>query len=875
MINVKKLISAWVVPTFGFLMAAGAVSAWMEIRTTSRHGVNDRYANAVVENGTSAGAPIVSEYELDAASETNGNVLANSADIAKILCEYMPEVHVLHKTFDSTMSAVVWTNYLNSLDYERVYFLKSDIAEFEKWRDNLPELMKRGDVSFAKQVFSVFMARVQGRMQFVERNITNQFDYATDKTYCLKRDEMPWPADQAEQDDLWLRKIQNSLIASRVATRIANDKNTERKTALRLDIAREMHGQTDSTNVLSEVALADELKRFDSAVSALTQLPTNSTLRAAWCRVLVPSWQSLDPTTNQLASTTNQTATCTNTVAASATNKLESLVGQYVSAVQGIKTDAEADHDAAENTIKNYTQFESILKDSDEEFYLGKFFNAMTTAYDPHSNYLSPVAQEDFGIDMQLSLQGIGAQLQTDDGAAKIMEIIPGSPAERDTSEMHLVPGDRIIGVAQGDEEFVDIRHWPLYKAVRLIRGPKGSTVRLQVIPANDVNSIKIVTLVRDEIKLEEQAASSRVEKALDENGTERKLGYIKLPTFYSSMKLAGTADASPRSATLDVARLIADLNTENVEGVILDLRGNGGGSLPEAVYLTGLFIKTGPVVQVKESRRTITLPDNDPAIAYSKPLIVMIDRLSASASEIVAGALQDYGRAIIVGDSHTHGKGTVQTLLPVQNGKLGSLKATTASFYRITGSSTQIRGVASDICLPSIFEHFSELGEDKLPNAMPWSRTGPARYRRVDTLEDAVKALSEKSAARLAKNEKWQKHVELLDRFGALSTNIVVSMNFDERLKRAQEDEKLQHDISLDSSSSDAASDFGAVPDSSKVKNPVKGTKAEREAKAREGDVVLDETLNILVNFIDLHGAPQNLDGEGVTYDFLNTFFN
>lgn len=839
----------------GLMAVALAIAAARGRDTNGALGACEALRDRLAQNA--AGAPFVSEYE---AEDTEEALAASqtAATVARILVNDMPEVHLLHKPFDAAMSAVAWTNYLNSLDYERMFFLQDDIAEFERTKTILPQLMRAGDVSFAQEVFERFRERVRDRVAFVKANVTNAFDTATGGSYALNRKDQPWPANVEAMDALWRDRILNSLIVYRVSTRIASDKNAAKAAELRLEIARHLHDPDATTNTVAESQLRAELKAFDDAVAALPFTPTNAAQRIAFRESLVSAQR---PSTNAPPPAEG-----------SATNRIDNLVASYFSAIKGIKTDDEALADAIDKTVKNFTQFETILQDSDQEYYLSRFFNAMTTAYDPHSGYLSPVAQEDFGIDMQLSLQGIGATLQTDDGAAKIVEIIPGSPAERDTSETRLVPGDKIIAVAQGDEDFVDIRHWPLYKAVRLIRGPKGSTVRLQVIPANDVNAIKTVVLVRDEIKLEEQAATSRIETTVDANGVTRKLGYIKLPTFYSSMKLGNDPDATPRSATLDVARLIAELNAENVEGLVFDLRGNGGGSLPESVYLSGLFFKSGPVVQVRETRRTITLNDNDPAIAFTKPMVVLIDRISASASEIVAGALQDYGRAVIIGDSHTHGKGTVQTLLPLRGGKYGSLKATTASFYRITGSSTQLRGVSSDIHLPSVFEYYSELGEDKLPNAMPWTRTGPARYRRTDTLDETIPVLAARSQERLEANERWQKHMKLLERFAAFSTNRVVSLDFEERLKRAKEDEALSRELSLEAPVTDGADSLDASAGTRDESVP--RTRAERERKARQSDVVLDESLNILVDLIDIHGPPRNLHVEDAPFDFLNSFF-
>ena len=845
----------------------------------------DQFNSAIAQNN-GGGALGLADDDGNQAPDTEANRQMFS-EIAKLLDRHMPEVHLLHKPFDATMSANAWTNYLNALDYQRKFFIQSDIDEFETSKFVLPTYLREGDLAFAGTVFDRLRQRVRERMDFVEQHVTNALDFADGSMYQWKRDELPWPANQDEQDALWRASLANSAIASIVSTTISNEKNKEKQTEYRLALTRHILETEHASTEISESELNDGLAHFDTTLSALP-LPTNELQRTECCKRLMPTWERPETDTNTLDETTNtvaeivtpetpslETTALTDEGDSNPCAKLESLLIKYVNATTGIKTEEEARCEAVEQTIRSYRQYLDILTHSDEEFYLSKFCNAVTGAYDPHSSYLTPVAQEDFGIDMQLSLQGIGAQLQSEDGTAKIVEIIPGSPAERDTSETRLVPGDKIIGVAQDKEDFVDIRHWPLYKAVRLIRGPKGSTVRLQVIPASDITATKIVTLIRDEIKLEEQAASSAIETVSDETEVERKLGYIKLPTFYASMKLGNNADASPRSATLDVARLIAELNEEQIEGLVLDLRGNGGGSLPEAVYLTGLFIRTGPVVQVKETRRTITLPDNDPAIAFKKPLIILIDRLSASASEIVAGALQDYGRAIIVGDTHSHGKGTVQTLIPVQNGALGSLKATTASFYRITGSSTQIRGVSSDIHLPSLFEHYTQLGEDKLPNAIPWSRTGPARYRRIDSFDETIPLLNERSEKRRAENGKWQKHIQLLDRFAAITTNTVVSLDFDTRLERAKADEALQREISSDTTLTDAQSVAEGEHAMLQPDDPPEDeTKEEREARRRKNDVVLKEALNVLINLIDLHGSPRNLTQEPTPYDFLNTFF-
>ena len=451
---------------------------------------------------------------------------------------------------------------------------------------------------------------------------------------------------------------------------------------------------------------------------------------------------------------------------------------------------------------------------------------------------------------MQLSLQGIGATLQTEDGTAKITEIVAGGPADRDTRDIRLVPGDRIIAVAQeGDVEFTDILHWPLYKAVRLIRGPKGTRVRLLVQSADDPTHSKtrVVDLVRDEVKLEEQAATSALETFTDASGRERRVGVITLPTFYAGGGTARTG-ATARSATADIVRLLDDLNAQDIEGLVLDLRGNGGGALGEAVSLAGLFIRTGPVVQVQERRRTVPLKDYNPTIAFQGPMVVLVDRFSASASEIVAGALQDYGRAIVIGDSRTHGKGTVQQIMPLDSGNLGSIKVTNAGFFRITGDSTQIKGVSSDIVLPSAFEYYSELGEDKLPNAIPWRKISGTPFRRVSNLAPAIEALREKSEKRLLDDERWQAHLRRIEAIRRFNEATTVPLEREKRLAQLREERRVFD-------SEDPAAPGNVEDDEEEESRP--RTRAERAAARRARDVVLDETLRIVADFADMQGDP------------------
>ncbi len=494
-----------------------------------------------------------------------------------------------------------------------------------------------------------------------------------------------------------------------------------------------------------------------------------------------------------------------------------------------------------QNIIKRYKQVMSIIDDMDEESVLQRYLSAVAMAYDPHSDYMSPMRKEDFDIDMNLSLCGIGAQLRSEDGTAMVMEIIPGGPADRDKRAIRLTKGDKIVGVGQGTGPIEDIVHLPLNRAVRKIRGEKGTRVVLQVIPASDSSgtATKQVDLVRDEVKLEEQAVTGRVTRVTAPDGVVYKLGMVRLPTFY------GTMDKRPnqpgfRSATLDVARLIASFNSEQVSGLILDLRNNGGGSLREAVGLTGLFVRSGPVVQVRETERVLVLPvpNLDSAMAFRKPVIVLINRASASASEIVAGALQDYGRAILVGDTQSHGKGSVQTVIPLGSEKYGSMKITTASFYRITGSSTQRRGVASDIVIPSTLDGL-DIGEDKLPGALPWTQVDPALYIPVSDVAKFVPQMKALSAKRLAENQRYTRYCKLVRHVKELNEKVEVSLEINQRRKvmRAEREMRKLEDEDLEESN-----------------------------KEVDDDIVLEEAFNILTDLISVTGGgeiPMETEGD------------
>lgn len=418
-----------------------------------------------------------------------------------------------------------------------------------------------------------------------------------------------------------------------------------------------------------------------------------------------------------------------------------------------------------EKTLRTrYERFQKSISQFNSEDVFSIYMNAITEAYDPHTNYFSPKAADLFKQSMSLSLEGIGARLQTDGDYTKIVEILPGGPAEK-SNKLHA--NDRIIGVAQGDDgEMVDIIGWRVDDAVKLIKGPKGTKVRLLFLPAETgLNGpSKEITLVRDKIKLEDQQATKNTIH-YRQDGKDLKLGVITLPSFYMDFDEYQKGNKDYKSTTRDVKRLIIELKAENVNGIVMDLRNNGGGSLAEAIDLTGLFIKNGPVVQVKNSMNKIEVgKDDDNEILYNGPLVVLTNRFSASASEIFAGAIQDYNRGVVVGES-TFGKGTVQTVVDLKqfintpDEEVGQLKITFQKFYRVTGSSTQNKGVTPDVLLPSALDP-EQFGESSNASALPWDEIRGTLYDKTPVVNNRIIADLNKSYQNRIKTD------EDLDRF-------------------------------------------------------------------------------------------------------------
>jgi carboxyl-terminal processing protease len=642
--------------------------------------------------------------------------------VAISVAKALEQLHYTRHPLDKSVSERLLQTYLDTLDFNKLFFTQADVDGFEKkYGGELDESIWLGQIDPAYTIYDLYLKRVDARVAKIKELLKDEkFDFSGHGSIELSRQKSLWPKDEAEADKLWHDRIENELLTEQLA-----DQSSENKAAAAAPVP-------DADPAASAAAQKDKTEKTGNDVKPAAETPT--------ARV-----------------------------------------------------------------AKRYDRLDKSLHEQTKEDEAKFFLNSLALSYDPHSEYMSPSEMENFSINMRLSLIGIGAVLRKEDEYSKIMELVPGGPA---AVQGELKVDDRIAGVAQGNEPFVDVVDMKLDKVVEMIRGKKGSTVRLQVIPAatTDTSKRKVIAIVRDEVKLTDSEARAEIIEQKNDHGGVDRLGWITLPSFYADMDASGHGGrAGRKSTTRDVAELLGRLNKENINGLIIDLRRNGGGSLEEAVNLTGLFIKKGPVVQSKSyDKHTEVLSDKDPSILYNGPMIVLTSHVSASASEIFAGALQDYGRAVIVGDKNTFGKGTVQTLLEV--GKFmspygfkvadaGALKLTIQKFYRPSGKSTQLKGVESDVVLPSRYAHL-EVGEDALKYPLPFDEVKPADYEKWTGPVPDFNDLRTRSAARVANEPEFRFLQQDIDKMEARIASNKLSLNLDEREAEIAADKKRTEEI-------------------------------------------------------------------------------
>lgn len=639
--------------------------------------------------------------------------------VVKGIVEQFVSMHYAQKPLDDEMSAKIFKLYLNRLDPAHYYFLAADVNEFRKYETRIDDMLLRGKVKLALEIFERFKVRLSERLAMMEEFLAEDFDFSRDANWTLEREDLPYPETTEEARKIWRTKIKFDLL----------------------------------TLKLADTSIKDGKERLMKRV------------RGMW---------------------------------------------------------------------KDFSQYEN-------DDVVSIFLNSMAAAYDPHSSYLAAQDLKNFDISIKLSLEGIGAVLRWEDGYTVVNSIVPGGAAARHGK---LKADDRIIAVAQGEEAFESVIDMRLNNVVQLIRGKRGTKVGLQILrkTKKGFDTLKLV-IVRDKIILKDGEARMQifVHPSPEENKTAQetnRIGVIKLPSFYVDFNDRRKNPKNYKSSSRDVKKHLKEFVRENVDGVILDLRSNGGGGLDEAINMAGLFIGHNPVVIVRQSGgRRVTVHRSRERAVYDGPLLIMLNRYSASASEILAGAMHDYQRAILAGDTTTFGKGTVQNIFQLPEG-YGALKVTIAQFYRVSGWSTQNRGVETSLVLPSLY-NARDIGESTLDNALPWRSIDQVSYRVSGNLKKVLPKLKQLSENRIANSEFFQKVKEDVQEY--LTT--IKPLKYTSILKMQEDDlrRKTQRDQELESASEKADEDNSD------------DTEIEEEKKEIQLDEYMKESLEILSDYIKL----------------------
>ena len=639
--------------------------------------------------------------------------------VVKGIVEQFVSMHYAQKPLDDEMSAKIFKLYLNRLDPAHYYFLAADVNEYRQFETRIDDMLLRGKVKLALEIFERFKVRLSERLAMMEEFLAEDFDFSRDANWTLEREDLPYPETTEEARKIWRTKIKFDLL----------------------------------TLKLAETSIKDGKERLMKRV------------RGMW---------------------------------------------------------------------KDFSQYEN-------DDVVSIFLNSMAAAYDPHSSYLAAQDLKNFDISIKLSLEGIGAVLRWEDGYTVVNSIVPGGAAARHGK---LKADDRIIAVAQGEEAFESVIDMRLNNVVQLIRGKRGTKVGLQILrkTKKGFDTLKLV-IVRDKIILKDGEARKQifVHPSPEENKTAQetnRIGVIKLQSFYVDFNDRRKNPKNYKSSSRDVKKHLKEFVRENVDGVILDLRSNGGGGLDEAINMAGLFIGHNPVVIVRQSGgRRVTVHRSRERAVYDGPLLIMLNRYSASASEILAGAMHDYQRAILAGDTTTFGKGTVQNIFQLPEG-YGALKVTIAQFYRVSGWSTQNRGVETSLVLPSLY-NARDIGESTLDNALPWRSIDQVSYRVSGNLKKVLPKLKQLSENRIANSEFFQKVKEDVQEY--LTT--IKPLKYTSILKMQEDDlrRKTQRDQELESVSEKADEDNS---DDREI---------EEEKKEIQLDEYMKESLEILSDYIKL----------------------
>lgn len=670
--------------------------------------------------------------------------------IAKEVATILESYSYKKVAMNDSISSIVFDNLIKALDQRKVYLLKKDVDEMEKFRNHISQDFKNGDLSAPFYMFNLYKERYLESMNYALEELEKDVEFDSDEYLISNREKLDWFETEEELKDQWRKRIKYDLLNLKLAREGSKDVDDEEE--------ENKDEKGDPREVLR--------KRYKNLISQAEKYNANDA-------------------------------------------------------------------------------FQIIM-------------SSFTDAVDPHTTYYNPSFAQAFNESMSNTFEGIGARLMIDNEMVTINEIIPGGPAFKDKS---LEIGDRIIGVAQGKESFEDIIGWRLDAAVAKIKGPKGTVVRLKILPVGQEIGAepKIVSLKREQIVLEEESAKKEIKTVKGTNGKEYKIGVIKLPKFYIDFSALRRNDPNYKSTTRDVNLILDTLKQENVDAVVIDLRNNGGGSLQEAISLTGLFTGKGPVVQVKDIKDRVDVENNETTdIAWNGPLGVLINRFSASASEIFAGAIQDYGRGVIFG-SQSFGKGTVQNavdmgrfispsskLLMKAAGKkdpdtpsgapeYGQINVTMGKFYRVTGSSTQHKGVSADISFPSQFSA-EKFGESSEPSALPWDQIKSASFKKKEDLSELIEKIKINHKKNMENSAEYKFLLEDIERFNDSDTTSRIPLNAQKLKAERDENNKKNRD---------------RINKILAAHNQPLWKEGEPRPKM-DFDLVLDESLNLMITYIE-----------------------
>lgn len=601
--------------------------------------------------------------------------------VAKQVCQMIEAQHISQSPIDDSISIKTLDQLLKDLDAQKMYFLKSDIEEFNKSRTDLDDQLKAGNLQFGFDVYRTYLKRISDQIETAQKLIDAPHDFTVNETMPIDPKDFDWAADKAALDERWRKRIKYDLVL--------------------------------------------------------------------------------------------------------------------------LKLDKTPDAEAHKRLHTRYRTLQNNISKTEEAEMVEAYLTSLCMAFDPHSSYMSPRNSNEFEVQMKLRLDGIGAALKSEDGYTVVAQIVPGGAAAEDG---RLKVGDKIIGVSNEKGELVDVNEMKLTQVVDLIRGPKGTQVSLQVIKAG-ATTPTVYDLKRKTIELKQAEVKGEIietEKRL--KGTKSRVGVIHVPSFYRDFQGAESGDQDFKSTSRDVRNVLKDFKKRGgVDAVVIDLRTNGGGALAEAIEVTGLFIDLGPVVQVKTQRGKVKqLVDEEEGVEYKGPLVVLTNRLSASASEIFAGAIKDYGRGLIVGDRTTHGKGTVQSVMNVNRSVFsmfdanppseGALKLTIQQFYRVNGASTQNLGVPSDVVLPSLLDNM-DLGEQFLDNAMKYDQIKATPHDNWELVSVEMKSyLQEASRKRVSADADFHRTAKDIERYLARKQRKSVTLKEDDlRKERIEEEQKTR----------------------------------------------------------------------------------